>query len=1629
MPIKIDKIYDGNSDNYIDGDKLIKYNPDDNTIRDMMDEILIYLDNVQNIDFRQIDSALKTYSQTIDDISRQYRKLEIIFKKYDDDYFNDYQIQITKINEKIEKVILDTEKKFKTLEKEIQASNKKYEDFEKETQDKLDKFDDDLKGFEDELNGVSKGLKDFQTNLLKLNHTVSTYARKPVSKITISKSISVRGKNTGRGDVFVPTDIFNHDFEFSGILHDAVRNYISLRLENPYTKYVYTVTDAYGDPKDSHWLRKSFKISKSVGQKLIEKNSKDGKSKIEIQIVSRKGDSCIGKDWFFGTSATNLNEFTNSYSLRVKLNLGDNFQASAVCDMKGTYPYASSGKILTSNWGDPHVGYYTVLDGHSSNNSYLWFEVPGIKQDFYNFGMLTYDLENSERYTVWVRNEKGEKKYIFNNETATTKSGSYDKHEKIIDLRDFKFEKLYLEFGKESGIGHYNVKDFFFKRITNQDTKNYLSGSSNTSFINIPNEISRCLCDSNKDSLGKHNLYLTGKSSFTSNRNEKCAVITKDRSLYYKASELNLKNELTMIQKWELNKDDNTEKIIFHSGNQLFELSVLDKKLQIAYGNNWKWYSTGKSISPNRVYETAVTYNKSNGQIRVFLDKELCYSGTSRSSHDWGYSSDGKIGIGERFDYTASHGRLPLNGYVYFTRVFDRCLSDEEIRGERKVFDINKEVSGVNLFAYLDRCHSSIECKNIDFSKRFAETKQSENIDSYLVVKDNLSVRNNTVINFNVYMDKWSSEINTIFSGSLSNYDNFLLFHTRKDGETYLYWNRKNYKFNHKFNLNQEYNISFEAHSDKLHLYIDGKLICTMDGKYDGTIGVVLGQEQDSYKGSFAKSQCLMGHYSHFCHINKKITDDERHRLVKLKRFIGVSANEQFSMSPKFGGFEIYKNPPLDAIDHEYNLGYVNATGWLYFETNMENDTYAHGRIIINGQVVFMPRSGGKIEGDPVRYRSAVSSGSGKNNGANGHAEIFVRRGDQITIHCHRGWVKVKGTILDSNGKSTKIGFASKYENILNLKTNNKSKFYLVKNGKSIQNSKDQIDDKAIQNGYELFCPHSKAEYEEARKYLVSLGEAKSMGPLGVYATKAIHSQHHPLNSEHMGKDGWKVKDGSSTWWASDRTNVNEPNGDYSPYAYLNMEYDNNGYIKWYNDANNRYSYKTYLCVDRSVQGKIDFDKSEVPVITPNKDFELYDLDSGIPIGQVIKDGSNYMRIPHIRSKSGIVFAKESEYIYNISGTVIATASWDNELLNIQSGNRKIFSESDIHIDGSDKYLKNGSKTLSFKSITSKYSDWGSHKSVIKGNKDLEISFNYNSTFNNIIIQSGLNTESYDEFLGIKDLKVRKLPLKIIHHDNYNNKWSKWAGISDGDIVATDNYKGVVTFGERKFKKTYSLNEGQNYIFRIDVSKINSIDAVDKVIIKINGNTEFNGTLGDATQYQNKDKVTATTKLSDISTKNLNIAKDTTRLNTLKQNKTYISEIECPFISSGSDSIEVILHSDQSLMDEAYGFSDIYIIQDLGNVKNKIYSSSIAKINSNEARDWVKVDSKTVKIVVNTSKYKFREPNYFTSLESKKHKITYGSMNVVNATNKSFEVYVTFDDSDVLKFAKDNFTLNWIGVD
>jgi len=138
--------------------------------------------------------------------------------------------------------------------------------------------------------------------------------------------------------------------------------------------------------------------------------------------------------------------------------------------------------------------------------------------------------------------------------------------------------------------------------------------------------------------------------------------------------------------------------------------------------------------------------------------------------------------------------------------------------------------------------------------------------------------------------------------------------------------------------------------------------------------------------------------------------------------------------------------------------------------------------------------------------------------------------------------------------------------------------FYLVTNG--LTTGKVTDNDSCQELGLKIFAPRTEEDYDRARQYLLSIGAQGSFGPLGVYHPSNNPSTvYTPMNSDHAGTQfGWTSTTGDK-WWISNRSDISEPNGDYTPGVWLGTWYDSTGNVSWYNDLFSGYSYSTYLCM------------------------------------------------------------------------------------------------------------------------------------------------------------------------------------------------------------------------------------------------------------------------------------------------------------------------------------------------------------------------------------------------------------------------------------------------------------------
>ena len=465
--------------------------------------------------------------------------------------------------------------------------------------------------------------------------------------------------------------------------------------------------------------------------------------------------------------------------------------------------------------------------------------------------------------------------------------------------------------------------------------------------------------------------------------------------------------------------------------------------------------------------------------------------------------------------------------------------------------------------------------------------------------------------------------------------------------------------------------------------------------------------------------------------------------------------------------------------------------------------------------------------------------------------------------------------------------------------------FKLVDNGAKLTYYTDEIDEDLRNQGWMLFCPRSKDEFKKAKEYLKSIGRIGSAGPLGIYNTKSVDSSNKPLNSDNMGKDGWRVKDGSPCWWASDSTSVSEPNGDYDAGAYLGIEYDENGDVKHYNDANHRYSYTTYLVVKR----KSNYNKKIIKSSDPSQkhkwrtfkvdlsgingdatlelwsnspvgyyDFYFRDLDndefiikkfkketseiietnlyhsvSKLPVTNIIpKNGQTYFNIPKTFECGGSVgscfisFKPYKREFYGISFDMTASGSWDKEKIGVKLNDFKIFEDIiDFHDGYNDKNLKYQTPFIKFYDSGFILSQWDtSQQKILSSGNDLLGKVNISMLLDKeqaLSFYNTLNSDFDDENMFISNLKIERLDYEIIE-DFYAGNWNLTNSKKNEEIISENLSVLVLKNNDLSFTK--KLIKGNSYTLDLKVHFTNDNTKVtDLFKIFINGSKVFGDTL------------------------------------------------------------------------------------------------------------------------------------------------------------------------------------------
>lgn len=161
---------------------------------------------------------------------------------------------------------------------------------------------------------------------------------------------------------------------------------------------------------------------------------------------------------------------------------------------------------------------------------------------------------------------------------------------------------------------------------------------------------------------------------------------------------------------------------------------------------------------------------------------------------------------------------------------------------------------------------------------------------------------------------------------------------------------------------------------------------------------------------------------------------------------------------------------------------------------------------------------------------------------------------------------------------------------------------YYVRNGPSTSKKDDNDGCKDI--GMMLFTPLSSSHYTIARDRALLWNiptQGPFLGPLGIYNP---NNGNNDISTEQWcgwiakncckkkmiggGQDDTVSRSGcgftslaGNIFWASEKTDIDEPNGDYTATCWLLFNYNSSGDVDSWNDNKCSYSYSSYMCMAR----------------------------------------------------------------------------------------------------------------------------------------------------------------------------------------------------------------------------------------------------------------------------------------------------------------------------------------------------------------------------------------------------------------------------------------------------------------
>jgi len=419
MPIRTDKIYNRDTDQYIDTENLLKYEPSDNTIRTLIDQILIKLDEIEGLNLVEINVSLSEWIKKIDDIQNEYNKLyNLLTNLADTTIVQQYLDEINEITDKIDNIQKQIEDNLKNLENEIQK-----------TQENLDSFKDNINNKLDETqNTLNKILNPEIQIFAKKIFILKDYSyafRRNIKKIWKYPGFLTQTRGSATKTVKISRGVFESGNTYLEYAFTDAESTNYFKLINPKTGK----SQQFNDCGSSSGTNLSYCYLHNVDLRYLLEEQDDDEVEVTFEVyqgdVPGFGYLTICSESFPCTdNAQKLNPPSNLEIKFLQNSVSQIIDARKMTEYKGQFEAIALADLKSNNYPLKYTSDFNKASGKS-----VYFQLLPLIGEEFEFGIL---VKNCQGLKVNFKSDKGTKNLI-----DTDKSYSLNWIKTNVNLSEF----------------------------------------------------------------------------------------------------------------------------------------------------------------------------------------------------------------------------------------------------------------------------------------------------------------------------------------------------------------------------------------------------------------------------------------------------------------------------------------------------------------------------------------------------------------------------------------------------------------------------------------------------------------------------------------------------------------------------------------------------------------------------------------------------------------------------------------------------------------------------------------------------------------------------------------------------------------------------------------------------------------------------------------------------------------------------------------------------------------------------------------------------------------------------------------------------------------------------------------